>query len=300
MEDINYNEVFGLESEETQEIAEPAPSETETQPEENVSEETQEIADPAVDREESPEETKGEEDAKYAAARRKAEAERDAAVKQAQEAAERVKQDAEKYVAEAIKNLGLTNPYTKQPIVTKAEYDEYKTKFSQEKRDQVMKKSGMTEPEFDDFIQSLPQVREATEQAERAKAEQEQARKEREQAEINRQMENIRKLDPTIQTAADILKMDTADVFREKISRGYTFEDAFRIANAGKLMQAASAGAKQAALNAQSKGHMERTTTRGTGMEPVPADVLAEYREFLPNATDDEIRQHYNRYIKRN
>ena len=89
--------------------------------------EEQEAAAPAVEETEESEqpqteapeqEPKTDRDAQFAAARRKAEAERDAAIAQA-------KEDAQKQVDEFFKNSGLMNPYTGQPITTRAEYEAY-------------------------------------------------------------------------------------------------------------------------------------------------------------------------------
>ena len=147
MEDtIDYGAVFGIdEGGNEQEVADPASETEETQ-----GEEEQEVADPAETEEtadgtgdgagegteQSPEERK-----RFAAARRKAEAERDAAIEKAKQEAQA---EAQRTIDEAFKNSGLTNPYTKKPITSKAEYDEYRAQFEAEKKARVLKKSGMT------------------------------------------------------------------------------------------------------------------------------------------------------------
>ena len=96
--------------------------------------------------------------AEFAAARRKAEAERDAAVEKAKADAQ---EEARKIIDEAFSRSGLMNPYTKKPITSKAEYDEYKQRYDEERKARVMKKSGMSDEEFEAFVNDLPEVRQA-------------------------------------------------------------------------------------------------------------------------------------------
>ena len=57
----------------------------------------------------------------------------------------------------------MTNPYTKKPITSKAEYEEYRERFEEEKKSHLLRKSGMSDEEFNQFVQNLPEVREARE-----------------------------------------------------------------------------------------------------------------------------------------
>ena len=137
--DINekdYCELFGVEPEgaQEQEPAEPANGEEPI----DAGAQEQEPAEPAAEEPENPEtEEEPEEEpedekqqtpqerARYAAIRRKAEAERDAAIKKAREEAQK---QAQEQIESAFSSAGLVNPYTKQPIRSKADFDEYKAK----------------------------------------------------------------------------------------------------------------------------------------------------------------------------
>jgi polyhydroxyalkanoate synthesis regulator phasin len=294
-DDINYGELFGLdESENTQEAAEPAQDEAESTQGENE----QEVAEPAGDDTESsaepddvePEKQTPEQNAKYAAARRKAEQERDQAVAQAKSDA---KAEADKYLDETIAGMGLTNPYTKQPITTKAEYDEYKAKYEEEKRNRVVKKSGMSQDEFRKFVDDLPEVKQA--KAIAAQAQEQQAK-----MKIDEQLRQITEMDPSIKELGDLTKMDNYDEFYGKVKRGMTLVEAYMLTNFDKLSGRKAAATKQAALNSiNSKQHLSGTSSRGTGALSVPADVKDMYRAINPDATDAEIQAHYNKYHRK-
>lgn len=317
MEDIDYGALFGIGAEgaEGTEPAEPS-AETTAQ---GANE--QEPAEPAAVEEpedtttggaegaaqgtggNSPEGQDGEQkqqtpeqNAQFAAARRKAEAERDAAIAKAKEDA---KAEAQRTIDEAFRNSGLTNPYTKKPITSKAEYDEYRARFEAEKKARILKKSGMSDEEFQQFVQGLPEVKQAKEDQAAAETAARQAREQQAKLKVEEQLKEITALDPTIQDLKDLAKMETYPKFYELVKRGNTLTDAFKLANYDALTGRAAAASRQAAINsAQGKQHLSPTTQRGAGAVSVPADIKAEYLAFNPDATDAEIQQHYNRYMK--
>lgn len=326
MEDIDYGALFGINAEGA-EVTEPAgPSADTTAQGENE----QEPAEPAVV--EQQEETTGEaeeggqsagedspegqaaqpeqnpqgvrpaaqqtpeQNAQFAAARRKAEAERDAAIAKARQEAQA---EAQRTIDEAFRNSGLTNPYTKKPITTKAEYDEYRARFEAEKKARILKKSGMSDEEFKQFVEGLPEVKQAKEAQAAAETAARQAREQQAKLKVEEQLKEISALDPTIQELKDLAKMETYPKFYELVKRGNSLTDAFKLANYDALTGRAAAAGRQAAISsAQGKQHLSPTTQRGAGAVSVPADVKAEYLAFNPGATDAEIQQHYNRYVK--
>lgn len=317
MEDIDYGALFGIdEGGNEQEAAAPAEGTEEAQ---GANE--QEVAEPAETKEttketdgaaesggaeddmgegtESPEAAaqSSDDNARFAAARRKAEAERDAAI-------EKAKQDAaaqaQRVIDEAFRNSGMVNPYTKKPITSKAEYDEYKKQFDAEQKAGMMKKSGMSEEEFNQFVANLPEVRVANQAKEAAESAAKQAREQQAKLKVDEQLKEINALDPSIKELKDLSKMETYPVFYELVKKGNTLTDAFKLANYEALTRNAAAASRQAAINAaQSKQHLSQTAARGAGAVSVPADVKEAYRAFNPNATDAEIQQHYNKYVKK-
>lgn len=306
--EIDYGALFGIDAGgNEQEAAEPAQEET-TQAQgaeaqeaaEPAGEETQEPApgqEPGEGGKERRERQTPEQNAAFAAARRKAEAERDAAVEKARTDAQ---EEARRTIDEAFRNSGLVNPYTKQPITSKAEYDAYRQRYDAERKASLLKKSGMSDAEFSAFIDGLPEVQQAkaaqraAEQARRA------AMETQAKLRTEEELKEIGKLDPNIRELKDLTAMETYPRFLELVRRGNTLLDAYRLANLDALTSGAAAATRQAAINAvQSKRHMGQTKERGTGALRVPEDVRAMYRALNPGATDAEIQAHYNRSHKK-
>ncbi len=305
MEDINYGELFGIdEGGNEQETAEPAQAEETSAQGENE----QETAEPAADgdtaadgadtpengepektaagTEDEPDRQSPEQNARYAAARRKAEQERDAAIAQAKLDA---RAEADRYLNETIAGMGLKNPYTDTPITTKEEYDAYKAKFDEERRGKIAKSAGMNDEEFKKYIDELPEVRAA--KAAAAQAQEAQAK-----LRIDEQLREIRELDPTVKELGDLTKMENYSEFYERVKRGMTLTEAYKLTNYERLTQKTAAASRQAAINnMNSKAHMTSTSARGTGAISVPADVKEMYLAFNPDATDAEIQAHYNK-----
>ena len=211
----------------------------------------------------------------------------------------RAQADAQRAIDEAFKASGMRNPYTGQPITSKAEYDAYKERFDAERREQLLKKSGMSDEEFQQFVQDLPEVRKAKEAQVAAEKAQQEAREVAARVKLDEQIREIGAIDPSIKSLEDLAKMPTYPRFYELVQRGNTLTDAFRLANFDALTQRAAAGARQAAANAaRSKEHLEPTRSRGTGAVSVPAEVREQYLLFNPGATDEEIQKHYQKNHK--
>ena len=207
---------------------------------------------------------------------------------------------AKRALDEAFALSGLKNPYTGQPITSKAEYDAYKTQFERERREEGLKRTGMTEEEFSRFLQETPEFREARQAREAAEKAIREAREAAAQAKVAEQLKEISTMDPSVKTLSDLAKMPNYPRFYELVQRGNTLTDAFRLANFDALAQRAAAGARQAAANAaRSKEHLEQTRTRGRGAVVVPAEVREQYKLFNPDATEEEIQRHYQKYHKK-
>lgn len=295
MGEINYNEVFGLdtiESANETEVADTSEShDIEGEKESEVAETTVE-GDSEADTEEAPEQ-KAEERSKYAAARRKAEAEKKAEI-------DRIRADAQKEIDSAISSLGITDPHTGKRISNKAEYDAYIKHKSDEQKNRIVEESGVSSEEFDEFINNLPEVREAREQIARAKEAETKARDEQARIHIEEEIKAIGKYDPTIKSVDDLLALDSYGAIYEKVQKGYALSDAYILANHEKIMQDTANKTKQAALNsANGKNHMTPTSSRGEGAVSVPNDIKDSYRMFNPTATDAEISKHYNKYLRK-
>lgn len=304
--EIDYGAVFDVEVPETTtgaeetEIAAPS-EETGTTTATAQGAEEQEAAAPAVEETEESEqpqaeapeqEPKTDRDAQFAAARRKAEAERDAAIAQA-------KEDAQKQVDEFFKTSGLMNPYTGQPITTRAECEAYRERFEADQKAKLMEKAGITQEEFQAFVQGLPEVRAARQAKAEAEAAARQAREQEAKARVDEQLRQIQAIDPTVKELGDLAKLDTYPKLYDMVKRGYSILDAYRLANYDTLTQRAAEASRKAAINSvQSKQHLKATESRGGGAIPVPDSVLEEYRVLNPGATKEEIQKHYQSYMK--
>lgn len=305
MEDIDYGTLFGIdEGGNEQEVAEPAEVETE----EVQGEEEQEVAEPAETDEESEDEQPPEERSRYAAARRKAEAELEKVIAERDAEIEKARQEerekAQRRIDEKFNQSGLTNPYTKKRVTSEADYDEYLSQKEADIRSRTIRKSGMTDQEFQDFLAKQPEVKEVNDSAkERERVADERIKQANElifKAKMEEELKEISSLDPNIKEIEDIKKMETYPQFREYVQKGNNFVEAFKLANFDTLNRNTAAASRQAAINnAKSKAHLSATTTRGAGAAPVPADVREMYLAFNPGATDAEIQAHYNKHHKK-
>lgn len=286
MAEIDYNAVFGIEGEEVQEAADPAT-------EDSVGANEQEAAEPAGEShveegaetgqkpsdESSHHVQTDEENARYAAMRRKAEA----------DAEKRMNAELDKSIA----SLGLTDPYTNKPITNHAEMQAYRQRFVEEQRKEMQEKAGMSPEDYQRFVDSLPEVQ-------AGKAAQQKVMDLEIRAKIDSQMREIQMISPEIKTMEDLSKLDNFDKLYDMVGKGYELADAYKVLNYDRLTAKAAEAAKQQALNSiGGKNHLQPVTPRGQGAVPVPADVAAEYRALMPEATDAEIQAHYNKYARK-
>ena len=211
------------------------------------------------------------------------------------EARERAQAESGARLDADIKALGLVDPYTKKPIETKAEYDAYRERVNAGKRDKLLKKLGMTEQEFTEFAREQPEIRQQLEAAQNA-------RREAERAAVADQMRQIHEMDPEINDIRDFAKMPNyVEFYRLVKYNKLSFVQAYQLCNMDKLRAKAAGASRQAALNVQSKQHLERTNSRGKGNEVVvPPEVREYYKALNPRATDAEIRADYAKYAAQN
>ena len=209
--------------------------------------------------------------------------------------AREVRARAAKQLDESIAALNLTNPYTKEPIRNKADYDAYRAKVEEDRRAKILKKAGVSEEEFAKLAAEQPEIKAQLDEAQEAK-------RQAAAATMSEQMRQIHELDPAINTVEDLAKMPNyAEFYRFVKQNRLSLVEAYRLANMERLSEQAAAATKQAAINAaQSKAHLEATKSRGKGgdVPAISAEVLEYYRAINPKATEAEIRADYARYLK--
>ena len=307
--DMDYNEIFGLTESKSEVEDNTATSDAEDGADTDakdsdsaITDDSDEDFDTNTDSDDSDDDSdeddttqSSEENKKYAAARRKAEKERDIAVKKARDDA---RADADKYIDDAIKAMNLKNPYTGKLIETKAELEEYKKSAADSRKDEFIRRSGMSEEEYRSFVENLPEVAQARLEREKAEKARIDADRNRAAAKLGEEIKQISKLDPTVKSLEDITKSESYPEIYERVKRGYSLYDAYLSVNHAKMSDRSAASARQKALNdMSSKEHLTASSQRGKGAVSVPKDVADAYREFNPKATDAEIIKHYNRYV---
>ena len=244
-------------------VAEPAP---ETAAE---GENEQAHAEPA------PAEQTPEQNAAFAAARRRAEAQ--AAVRSQAE------QDA---LVERIYR-GQNNPYTGKPIRSVRDLNEYEQQYQADQ----MRQAGIDPGVLNQMIENNPAVQQARQMT--AKMQQEEG-----QRYIEGQVSEIGKVDPSIKSFADLTKAETFPQFDALVRRGYSLVDAYKIANFDRLTGQRAAAAKQQALNSvNGKNHLNPTKGAGSGEDVVvPEETMAMYRSAFPNWTKQQIIEDYKKH----
>lgn len=209
--------------------------------------------------------------------------------------AREVRARAAKQLDESIAALNLTNPYTKEPIRNKADYDTYRAKVEEDRRTKILKKAGISEEEFAKLAAEQPEIKAQLDEAQEAK-------RQAAAATMSEQMRQIHELDPEVNTVEDLAKMPNyADFYRlVKVNR-LSLVQAYKLVNMERLSARTAAATKQAAMNAaQSKAHLEATKARGKGgdVTVVPNDVREYYRMINPKATEAEVKADYAKYLK--
>ena len=288
MPDIDYYDLFGVKNPQEEDTEEVEVTENPDETPEDVHEaETEpEIAQPEAEEggDESPKPHQSKkENAKYAAARRKAEQERDAAVKQAREEAEaKAKKDMDAMIAE----MGLENPYTQEPIHTVAEYEKYKATHAQKQHEQRLRDMDMTEDQYKEYVDQIPEVQEARRVTESAKQAQM-------KAQVEAEIKQISQMNPAIQSVEDLVKDDKYDeIFQRIQNSNISLYDAYRLTHFDDISRRSG---RQQAINQAGKSHMTASKSRGEGGLSVPQEELDWYRQLNPHASEEQIAKHYNK-----
>lgn len=274
----DYFDLFGVEEPKDQTGAVEAP-ETAEGLEAGAREEAAEGQESAEPKKQSKQENR-----RYAAARRSAEAERDAAIARAERAEARIK--------DIFQKAELENPYTGEKITNPEEFDAWAEARTKQQAEKFRRQAGMTEEEYKQMIEELPEVRAARAQAEAA-------RRAEGMRELQEQIAEIGKIDPGVTSLDDLTEREDYPIIYDYCTKkGLSLLEAFQLANLNASQTARRRAAEQAARNEQGKAHLGTPRGRGQAQEPVPDEVFRQYRRFLPDATDAEIREHWRKNQK--
>jgi hypothetical protein len=231
-------------------------------------------AEPAVEQQPVTAEVQTSDDnARYAAARRRAESEAKAKY-------DRRMEEMNRRFAALAKANGVTD-------VDGAEA--YLRRVEEESLDARLKENQLTGEDIrkmvSDMVENNPLVVEARETTVRAQLE----------ADIKR----ISKLDPDIHNADDLYASEGfQDVLKAVQEQGLNVYDAYRLVNFDRLMDKKSAASKQAAINqAKGKSHMEPvggTSTPASNEVEIPEKALPKWKRAYPHLTHEQLRKKYN------
>lgn len=111
-----------------------------------------------------------------------------------------------------------------------------------------------------------------------------------------KELKEINKIDPSINTIDDLVKMDNIDEFNNLFQKKhYSMLDAYKIANFDKLSNKASAKAKQEVLNnLDSKSHLKTNSGSSGNDVVIPADVLEQFTNS--GMTKEEAQKYYIKF----
>lgn len=240
--------------------------------------------------EEKPQQSR-EENARFAAMRRRREME---------EAVKKAETDTIARADRIIRELGIKNPMdNSKTIESLADLEKYQQAKSLREMQGRMKRGEMKPEDLEQMFAQTDLGKKVQDTVRQAESERERARLETANAKAAQQLREIQKLDPSVQSIRDIMESDSGQAFYEQVRRGNDLVTAYKIANMDRLIQNQTAIAAQKAANrVQSKAHLSSTAAHGRGAREVPDDVLASYRQFFPDASAAELRKMYEQYGK--
>jgi hypothetical protein len=230
---------------------------------------------------------------------------------QRQQLAQRQRAEAERRsrqaaVDEAYRNAfaGQLNPYTNQPITSKADYDAYLAQKEQERAQlqlEQMKQNGIDPQLIQRMVNDHPAVKQAGAYVEQMKRQQVQERQAQAERWFVDQLKEIQTLDPSVKGIEDLSANEGWNRMLAIVRGGGSLADAYRATNYDKLTAKAAAAGRQTALNeAAGKGHLDKTGVQAgaAGGVEVPTATMDLYREMFPDLSDAEIRKEYAKTMK--
>lgn len=233
--------------------------------------ETEEAADP------QPTEQSDEENARYAAIRRKAE--EDARKRYESEMGQMNQQ-----IAAMCK--GITHPTTGQPITNVRDYVEALQIQQRQANEQELQEKGVDPAVINRMIESNPVVMQAQRVIE-------QSRQTEAEAALQRDMEELSKINPNIKNVQDLAALPTFPQMLDYMNKyqGMSVVDAYKVFNYSQSQQA---GRQQAINQMRGKEHL---ASQGAGVAntedyvEVPKEIMARWKS--EGKTEKQIRELY-------
>lgn len=135
--------------------------------------------------------------------------------------------------------------------------------------------------------------------ADALEAERESLVSERSRLVAENQLREISRLDGAVRSMDDLVAMEDFPAFYDRVKKGMTLPDAFKLTRWDALMdRAARAAAREAVQSLSGRGHLTAVAgNAGAGdFTAVPAEVADGFRRARPGITDGEIRRRYRKF----
>lgn len=197
----------------------------------------------------------------------------------------------------------LKNTISGEPITSIDQFDAWKTEFDAQKLNSDLKAGKLTAEQLNQVIASHPAVRQAQTMIQAEETARQQRQQAEEQQRISAEIAEIGKLSAqigggTVTGIQDLLAMPKSEEFKGYVAKGYSFLDAYKLANMEALANAkAEAARRQAVNNARGKDHLNPIGSPiGNGAVSVPSEEMRIFRMMNPNATEAQIQEFYNKY----
>lgn len=270
--------VLDLQTFADEEVVDTGENEVETTAEsQEETEADEEVETGETDGDAEPQPQSAEENARYAAIRRRAE------------------EDAKRKYDASINQLnqrvaamcqGVTHPITGQPITNVNDYMDALAIQQRQANEQELQEKGVDPQLIDRMIAQNPIVMEAQQVIEQNKLM-------NADAQIQRDLAEISKYDPNIKGINDLAALPNFQEILDRVSRGANLVDAYKMVNFDNFMQHTNEAARQQAINQmRGKNHLA-TQSQNVATEDdiveVPQEIMARYKE--EGKTEKEVRE---------
>jgi hypothetical protein len=227
-----------------------------------------------------------EDNARYAAARREAEAQ----MRQVQQAQAQVDQQFAQMFGK------YKNPVTGQPIRNASEYIQAMQAQERMQMQEKLKSAGVDPEALDKAIANSPLVQNAQRM-------QQQFQQQQVQTMVAEDMRTIMQLDPSKTSEEDIINDPSYGQAIAYVQQhpGVRLSEAYKLVNFDRLMDNKSQAAQQAAVN-QAKSKSRLKTVSGSAGDSkdaeIPAAELSRWQQMFPEKNAKELKATYNRSLR--
>lgn len=280
-----------------QEVTEPADTVTETSADAAVpagQEETSNETEPekGSDKKQSAEERRKQAEQRRERERRETE----------QRIREEEAQKSDQRMKDVFSSLGLKDG-NGNPVETMEQFEAMQAQQRARRVQKDLKAGNLTQEALREAVLEAPEVKQVLQQAQTATIAAQEAQRKANNASYAANMQQelalIQKLDPSIKSTDDIIRMETGPEYARLLRVGLRPSEAYRLANFDKIRSRDRSAAEQAARNATAgKNHVQGTPTPGKQPLAVPEDYKQNMRRFVRGISDEEIEKSYRKYHK--